>query len=123
MVHSQSEAKRFFVDKVIQRARSEGVSLSDAERRMLLWSESDPASHADPRVIDRLASEMSDEQYEAKIGGLLERSFAADTAANPQTRDEWRDARSVLAQGDHYILVMIDLALRAKLKRWWEFWR
>ena len=34
MVQTQSEAKRYFVDKVLRQARSEGVTLSDAERRM-----------------------------------------------------------------------------------------
>jgi hypothetical protein len=61
MVRTQSEAKRFFVDKVVARARVERVSLSDAERQMLSWSESDPDFIVDPRLPQQLASEMSDE--------------------------------------------------------------
>jgi hypothetical protein len=39
MVHTQAEAKAFFVERVIQRATTEGVSLSAAERWMLrFWS-------------------------------------------------------------------------------------
>ncbi len=34
MVRTQSEAKRFFVDKVVARARVERVPLSDAERQI-----------------------------------------------------------------------------------------
>ena len=123
MVNTQTEAKRFFVEKVIQRATNEGVSLSAAERWMLRFSESDPAFDVDASRVDELAAQMSDEEYEAKIAGLLERSFAADIAADAGARAVWQQAHSVLAQGDHYIQIMIDRAVGERLKRWWEFWR
>jgi hypothetical protein len=123
MVSTQAEAKRFFVERVIERARSENVTLSAAERWMLLFSESDPEFDVDPRRADELAAQMSDEEYEAKIVGLLGRSFAADIAADRGARAVWQEAHSVLAQGDHYIQVMIDRAVGGSLKRRWEFWR
>jgi hypothetical protein len=64
MVGTQSEAERFFADKIIQRARTESVPLPDAERRMLLWSESDPEFNADPQLVEQLATEISDAEYE-----------------------------------------------------------
>ena len=42
MIRTHSEAKRFLVDKVVAQARVERTPLSDAERQMLSWSESDP---------------------------------------------------------------------------------
>ena len=39
---TQTDAKQFLVARVIEQATSEGVHLSDAERHMLSWSESDP---------------------------------------------------------------------------------
>jgi hypothetical protein len=123
MFNTQGDAKRFFVEKVVQRARHEGLSLSAAERWMLLFSESDPEFDVDPRRVDELASEMSDEEYEAKVEGLLQRSFAADLAADDGAHATWQRARLVLAEGDHYIQIMIDRAMGGTLKRWWEFWR
>ena len=122
MFNTQGEAKRFFVEKVVERARHEGLSLSAAERWMLLFSESDPEFDVDPRRVV-LASEMSDEEYEAKIEGLLKRGLAADLAADAGARATWHQAHSVLAQGDHYIQIMIDRAMGGTLKRWWVFWR
>lgn len=61
MITTQTEAKRFFVDKVVAQARSEGVSLSEAEREMLLWSESDPNVEIDTTLPTRLTAEISDE--------------------------------------------------------------
>lgn len=123
MVHTEADAKRFFATKAIERAQLERSPLSDAEQRMLWWSESDRQFSADPALGAQLASEISDEQYEAKIAGLLKRSFAADVAAGIDARGIWQHARSVLNQGDHYILVMVDRAIDSQLKAWWQFWR
>ena len=78
MVRTQAEAKRFFIGKVMAQAGVEKVVLSDAEQRMLRWSESDPDCVVDPKLSEQLASEISDKDYETKIVGLLARSFAAD---------------------------------------------
>lgn len=123
MVHSQTEAKRFFVEKVVVQAHLEGVSLSDAERAMLSWSESDPDFVVDPQLPDRLASEIPDGEYEKKITGLLVRRLAAEVGQDPGTEAQWKQAANVLRQGDHYILVMLDAATGSRLKRWWQFWR
>jgi len=123
MVRTQSEAKRFFVDKVVAQAGVERLPLSDAERQMLSWSESDPDSVVDPRLPEQLASETSDEEYEKKVVGLLARGFTADVAARPEAESQWKQAADVLHEGDHYVLVMLDEAVGARLKRWWQFWR
>ena len=47
----------------------------------------------------------------------------ADIAADAAARAVWQQAQSVLAEGDHYIQIMIDRAVGRNLKRWWEFWR
>src|SRR5215813_11290929 len=116
MVRSQSEAKRFFVEKVMAQARAEQVALSNAERQMLSWSESDPDFVVDPNLSEQLASEMPDEEYEKKIAGLLARRFAADVGASPAAESQWKQAAEVLREGDHYILVMLDKAVGGRMK-------
>lgn len=122
MVHNQTEARRFFVDKVIQKADNENIALSEDERQMLSWSESAPDSVRDPDLAERLAAHISNSDYEAKVAGLLRRSFADEIARDPEAKELWQQARSVLTQGDHYILVMIDQAVGQRLKPWWKFW-
>jgi hypothetical protein len=75
---SQGQAKRFFVEKVIAQAAAEGVPLSDAEQRMLGFSESDPEFVVTPGLVEKLQAEMSDEAYEAKIAGLIEGAWQRD---------------------------------------------
>jgi hypothetical protein len=123
MAQSQAEARRYFADKVVRQARSEGLTLSDAERRMLFWSESEPDSESDPDLADRLASEMSDEEYETKIAGLLTRCLEDELGRDPGSKEAWKQARAVLGQGDHYILIMVDRAADLRPRAWWQFWR
>jgi hypothetical protein len=123
MFNSQSDAKRFVVEQVLAQARAENVQLSDAERKMLSWSESDPDFIVDPQLPAQLASEISDEEYERKVVGLLSRRFEVGVAADPAAEAQWRQAADVLHQGDHYLLVMLDKALGSHVKRWWQFWR
>jgi hypothetical protein len=128
VIRSQTEAKRFFVEKIVAQARAEQVRISEAEYQMLSWSESDPEYVVDPGLPDRLASEISDEEYESKIAGLLERGLAAEVRTNSEAQDQWNQAADVLDQGDHYIGIMVDRAMasqqtRTQVKRWWEFWR
>lgn len=119
---TETESRQFFVEKIVQQAQLEGISLSDDERQMLLWSESAPDSVAHPELAERLAAAISDADYESKIVRLLRSSFEGDTAADPSAKEVWGAALSILRRGDHYILVMIDEAVGKHLKPWWQIW-
>jgi hypothetical protein len=120
MITTQTEAKRFFVDKVVAQARAEGASLSTAEREMLSWSESDPDLKIDPTLPRRFEEETTEEEYEKKIVRLLARSFSADVRANPAAEHQWKHAAGVLHEGDHYILIMLDEAVAHRWRSWWQ---
>lgn len=123
MFTSHGQAKRFFVEKVIGQAATEGIPLSDAEQRMLSFSESDPEFVVSPGLVEKLQAEISDDAYEAKIAGLIERAWKRDVESDSNARTVYHEAFTVLSQGDHYLLVMIDRALRRHLRPWWAFWR
>ena len=118
---AQTQARRFFEDKIVQQAGLEGVPLSADERLMLTWSESEPDSVADPDLPDRLAAEISDEDYEEKIAGLLSRRYSADIATDRANKKLWADAFATLNRGDHYILIMLKRAVGRQLTPWWKF--
>jgi uncharacterized Zn finger protein len=87
---------------------------------MLSWSESDPDLEIDPTLPRRLEAEISDDEYERKIVGLLARSFDANVRANPLAESQWRAAAEALHQGDHYISIMLDEAVGHRWKSWWQ---
>jgi hypothetical protein len=120
---SQGQAKRFFVDKIIAQAATEGQSLSEAERWMLSFSESDPDFIVDPTLVEQLAAEISDETYEAKVAGLIQRSYARDVVFDSAAHESYREAYTILNQGDHYLLIMLSRGLSRRLRPWWAFWR
>ncbi len=123
MFATQAEAKRFFVERVLAQAGAEQLQLSPAEQGMLSWSESDPSFTPDPALVEQLATEVSDEAYEGKIAGLLERSYRRDLTTDSAAGDRYREAYSVLTRGDHYLVVMIRRALGRYLRPWWAPWR
>lgn len=123
MFTSQGQAKRFFVDRIVAQAAAEGKPLSDDERQMLSFSESDPEYEVDLARVGRLENEISDDDYEAKVAGLLERAWTHDVASDGTARERYRDAATVLKQGDHYLAIMIERALGRAQRPWWAFWR
>jgi hypothetical protein len=116
MFTTQGQAKRFFVDKVAAQAAREGTPLSDAERQMLSFSESDPEFVVNPAVVEKLQAEISDEDYEAKVTGLIERSWKRDVEADSNARNVYSEAFMTLSKGDHYLLVMLNRGLRKHLR-------
>ena len=123
MFTSQGQAKRFFVDRIVAQAATDGIPLSEAERQMLGFSESDPEYVVDPALVDRLEREISDDDYEAKVADLIRRAWKHDVESDPNARETYREALAVLNESDHYILIMIDRALGREWRPWWAFWR
>jgi hypothetical protein len=121
MFERQSDAKRFIVERILEQAEMEGVSLSEAERHMLSWSESDPGFKPDYKLAEALGNEIGDEEFEAKIASLIRRVFERDVATHSDATYLYREARAKLSEGDHYILVMLDRALGLRLRKWWPF--
>jgi hypothetical protein len=68
-----------------------------------------------------LTAEISDEDYEETIAGLLSRRYAAEIAADRGAKKAWTGAFATLGRGDHYILLMINRALGRQLTPWWKF--
>ena len=116
--YSQWEAKQFLAQKVITQAEKEGVGLSEAERYMLSWSESDPEFEPNFELAAKIDEEIPQDKYEAKIRGLIERAYRYDIQIDPLAETRYRDACKTLKRGDHYILIMVKPALRSKWQRW-----
>jgi len=88
---------------------------------MLGWSESDPSFVQNTKLNDQFEQQITQEEYEQKIQGLIKRAYKRDSDSSVDTKDTYRDAYKVLNKGDHYILVMIRGALGLKLNKWWPF--
>lgn len=118
---TQSDAKRFIVDKVLEQAKIEGVNLSEVERYNLSWSESDPDFKPDYELSEALETEVGIYEYEAKVASLIKHAFERDVATHFDAKSLYREAYVKLNEGDYYITVMMKSALGSKLSKWWPF--
>ena len=103
------QAKDFLADQAAQQAALDRNPLSDVERRMMYFTESDPASCDNPISLNDEFEEKYDAvEYEEKMSRLLSRAYKRLKDENAGARLQWDEAISTLEQGDHYILVLLN---------------
>lgn len=100
-------AKQFLITRISEQAASDGIALSDIEKRMFLFSETSP--NTDWEANEQFEKEFDDSEYENKIARLLRQAYASDKK-NPGGERTWRESLETLSKEDFYGLVMVDLA-------------
>ncbi len=103
-------AKEFLIAKVIEEAGRENVPLSDVERKMLYFSETDESLPDIYDVNAQFDRKYVQREYEAKIAGLIRKAYKSDSEGSADGARRWEDAIRALRKEDHYILVMVDQA-------------
>jgi hypothetical protein len=103
------QAKDFLVGQTVEQAVLDGVSLADVEKRMMYFTESDPASCNNPiELNDEFEAEHETKEYETKISRLLHHAYSRLKEENPERARNWDQAIRTLRKGDHYLLVLWD---------------
>lgn len=115
LFHSAREAKEFLVSKIVEEAIHEGSALSEVERKMLYFSEADWTLPDITAVSDEFDRAYDQDEYEAKIAGVVKRAYKTVLKDSGDEYDKWWSAIRLLSKQDHYILVMIrQAALRPR---------
>jgi hypothetical protein len=104
------EAKEFLVAQTAEQAALEGVPLSDLEKRMMYFTESGYVPEDPLRLNDEFEAEYDTEEYEAKISRLLHHAYYRLRKEDDAARKNWNLAIRSLRRGDHYLMVIWDLA-------------
>ena len=105
------EAKDFLVAQTAEQAAIEGLPLSDVERRMLYFTESGYVPEDPIKLNQEFEAENDSDKYEARISGLLHHAYRRLRKENDAACKNWDLAIKTLRRGDHYLLVMWDMAL------------
>ena len=104
------QAKDFLLQRAAEQAALENVPLSDLEKRMMYFTESDPASCDNPIDLNGEFEEKYDtEEYEIKISRLLHHAYKRLKHEDAAKLSNWNEAIHTLRKGDHYILVLLDV--------------
>jgi len=101
-------AKQFLLNRLLEQASAAGISLSDLEKRMFLFSE---VSQRPPdwEANERFEAECDQAEYERKIARLLRKAYAHDKKTAGST-EIWTESLKALAKEDFYGLAMLDQA-------------
>jgi hypothetical protein len=106
------EAKDFLVQQTTEQATRENIPLSDIEKKMMYFTESDTASCGNPvELNDSFEAQYDTAEYEAKISRLLHHAYNRLKVEDPERIRNWDQAIRTLRKGDHYFLVLWDLKL------------
>jgi hypothetical protein len=102
------QAKDFLIEQAVQQAALDNVPLSDIEKRMMYFTESDDGScPEDPIALnDAFESQCDTEAYEKKMTRLLADAHLRIKRDDPEKLRQWNEALRILKQGDHYILIL-----------------
>jgi hypothetical protein len=106
---TEREAKEFLIARIMAAANRDGIELSEVERKMLYFSET---GWTLPGMLDLNAEferEYNNEEYEAKIAGIIRRIERTNAASGEDDQLLWDDAIVKLSEGDHYLLILIGL--------------
>ena len=108
------DAKDFLVDQVAEQAALEKESLSDTEKRMMYFTESDPSSCDDPIALnDEFEAQCDMAEYETKLSRLLHHAYTRLKSEDPEKVRTWDQSMRMLRKGDHYVLVLWDIKVPA----------
>ena len=97
-------SKQFVIDRILEQARLEGVTLTDIEIRMLKFTEATSGSK-DLEAAEIFERDYIDEEYEAKIADLIRHAYERDKQACNQ--EAWDAALARVAGRDLYLNVMM----------------
>jgi hypothetical protein len=116
------QAKDFLVQQAAEQAGLENIALSDLEKQMMYFTESDPVSCENPiELNDEFEERCDTEEYELKISRLFDHAHKRLKQENPEKYRNWDGALQCLRKGDHYILILLgaDSELARPVLRIW----
>lgn len=104
------QAKDFLVLRTAEQAARESVPLSEAEKKMMYFTESDATSCDNPVELNEdFEAQYDTAEYETKISRLLHHAYDRLKLADPEGKRTWDQAIRTLRKGDHYFLVLWDI--------------
>jgi len=105
--HTVKEAKDFLANRIAAEAAQENVPLSEVERKMLYFSETDWTLPDMMTVSDEFDRDYDQDEYEKKIAVLIANITTDHHHKNEDEKEKWDAAVEKLSDGDHYIQVLV----------------
>jgi hypothetical protein len=104
------EAKEFLATQIADQAQRDHQPLSEIERKMLYFSETDWTLPEMSKVSEEFDRDYDQDEYEGKVTALIRSAYKRAVSESRDGYDDWWSAIRLLTKQDHYILVMIRSA-------------
>lgn len=101
------EAKDYLAGRIEAEAKREGNPLTEVERKMLYFSETDWTLPGMLEINAEFEREYDGSEYERRIAGLI-RNIEARHAEDEQEMNTWEQAVEKLSEGDNYLSIMLN---------------
>jgi hypothetical protein len=109
------QAKDFLVQQTAEQAARESIPLSDSEKKMMYFTESDATSCHNPvELNEEFEAQYDTPEYETKISRLVHHAYDRLKLEDPEGKRTWDQAIRTLRKGDHYFLVLSDIKPRSE---------
>jgi hypothetical protein len=105
------QAKEFLVQQMTEQAALDGVPLSDLEKRMMYFKESDASCASPLEPNEEFEAQYDTSEYETKLSRLLHHAHDRLKRDDLGKMREWNLAIRTPRRGDHYLLVLWDTKL------------
>lgn len=125
---TEGEAKDYLIGKISSKAEREGIPLSELERKMLYFRESDWNVPEMKEMREEFNRTCDLDGFREKIAGLVRRIKVNVEAHGELEKEAWDQSMQKLSGGDHYLLSMMHsiswaeeeapLTSRSRLKIW-----
>ena len=103
--------KEFLISQILEEAEREDVTLSEIERKMLQFTETEESLPDIYDVNDQFEREYDTAKYEKKVAGLVRNAYRRGCKESGETKGRWKKAIADLRKEDHYLLVMVNQGL------------
>ncbi len=103
--------KEFLISQILEEAEREDVTLSEIERKMLQFTETQESLPDIYDVNDQFEREYDTAKYEKKVAGLVRNAYRRGCKESGETKGRWKKAIADLRKEDHYLLVMVNQGL------------
>jgi hypothetical protein len=104
------QAKDFLVQQTAEQAARESVPLSETEKKMMYFTESDATSCDNPvELNEEFEAQYDTAEYETKSSRLIHHAYDRLKLEDPEGKRTWDQAIRTLRKGDHYFLVLWDI--------------
>jgi len=103
------QAKDYLAGRIADEAAREGISLSETERKILYFSETDWTLPDMAQVSAEFDRDYDQNEYEQKIGGLVRAITLRDHSQDQVATEAWNEAVVKLSEGDNYLSVLVRI--------------